>query len=140
MDDGADLGETGIQPRAEVTKVRAERRRVETTADAAGTRPGGRTSHIAIPVRAVAPVQQRAGAMRVQPLRIGHLRVRLGELRHHAVRNAERRGIHQIPVPQHHVGHPAVTEIAEILQIPVQSLHLSRIPLAGRRQHAGRSI
>ena len=38
VDDGADLGETGIQLRAEVTEVRAERRRVETTADAAGTR------------------------------------------------------------------------------------------------------
>ena len=32
------------------------------------------------------------------------------------------------------------TMIAEILQIPVQSLHLSRIPLAGRRQRTGRSI
>ena len=78
--------------------------------------------------------------MVVEPRGVGNLRIGGVQLLHRLLRDAERRGIHQIPAPERHVEHTAVGELAEVLQVAHQTLHLPRVFLpivgdAGRAAH-----
>ena len=68
--------------------------------------------------------------VRVQPTRVAEFRIGLGQLLQHRVADAEGGRIDQITVPQGQIGHTAVGEVAEILQIPFQTDHLSGQPSA----------
>lgn len=91
-------------------------------------------------VAARGPIHEAiVGCVRVDPLRVGKLRVGALHLLHELVADAKGRRIDHVPTPQHGVEHAAVAEFAEILHVPHQTGHLAGIGLALRSERLPRA-